>query len=124
MMTFIRPRLRKPAGNALAGTVFAAAWVIRGGPTWWLSIVIEVTVLVRAVLGQLVMGYSCSTRRAAIVRCGVAVLALGVRSRGDVLRICTTLTTHHPWHLRLTPRSVFQRKKAPTGREFIQDPEQ
>jgi hypothetical protein len=49
MMTFIRPRLRKPAGNALAGTVFAAAWVIRGGPTWWLSIVIEVSVLVRAV---------------------------------------------------------------------------
>jgi hypothetical protein len=53
-----------------------------------------------------------------------AVLALGIRSRGDVLRICTTLTTHHPWRLRLTPRSVFQRKKAPTGREFIQDPEQ
>ena len=26
MMAFIRPRLRKPLGIALAGTVFAAAW--------------------------------------------------------------------------------------------------
>ena len=31
MMAFIRPRLRKPLGIALAGTVFAAAWAFRGG---------------------------------------------------------------------------------------------
>ena len=31
MITFIRPRLRKPLGIALAGTVFAAAWALRGG---------------------------------------------------------------------------------------------
>jgi hypothetical protein len=49
MMTFIRPRLRKPLGNALAGTVLAAAWAVRGGPAWPLSIAIEVTILVRAV---------------------------------------------------------------------------
>ena len=36
MMSFIRPRWRKPAWIVLAGTVFAAAWVIRGGPNWWL----------------------------------------------------------------------------------------
>jgi fatty acid desaturase len=36
MMSFIRPRLRKPAWTVLAGAVFAAAWVIRGGPHWWL----------------------------------------------------------------------------------------
>ncbi|MBV9092989.1 MAG: hypothetical protein JO132_03780 [Streptosporangiaceae bacterium] len=36
MMTFISPRLRKPAWTVLAGAVFAAAWVIRGGPQWWL----------------------------------------------------------------------------------------
>lgn len=36
MMSFIRPWLRKPAWIVLAGAVFAAAWVIRGGPHWWL----------------------------------------------------------------------------------------
>jgi hypothetical protein len=49
MMTFIRPRLRKPLRNALAGTVFAAAWALRGGNTWWLAIAIEVTILVSAI---------------------------------------------------------------------------
>jgi hypothetical protein len=49
MMAFIRPRLRKPLGIALAGTVFAAAWALRGGHAWWLSIAMEVTVLVTAV---------------------------------------------------------------------------
>jgi len=48
-MTFIRPRLRKPLRNALAGTVFAAAWALRGGNAWQLSIVMEVTVLVSAI---------------------------------------------------------------------------
>jgi hypothetical protein len=49
MMTFIRPRLRKPLRNALAGTIFAAAWALRGGNAWQLSIVAEVTVLVSAI---------------------------------------------------------------------------
>jgi hypothetical protein len=34
MMRFIRPRLRKPAGIALAGTAYAAAWLARGGSGW------------------------------------------------------------------------------------------
>jgi hypothetical protein len=49
MRAFIRPRLRKPLGYALAGTMFAAAWAFRGGHAWWLSVAIEVTVLVTAV---------------------------------------------------------------------------
>ena len=49
MMAFIRPRLRKPLGIALAGTVFAAAWALRGGHAWQLSVAIEVTVLVSAI---------------------------------------------------------------------------
>jgi hypothetical protein len=49
MMAFIRPRLRKPLGIALAGTVFAAAWALRGGHAWQLSLAMEVTVLVGAV---------------------------------------------------------------------------
>jgi hypothetical protein len=34
MMSFIRPRWRKPAGLILAGAAFAAAWGVRGGPHW------------------------------------------------------------------------------------------
>ena len=49
MMTFIPPRLRKPAGIALAGVVFAAAWLVRGGPLWWVSILAVILVAVRAV---------------------------------------------------------------------------
>src|SRR5579859_7738860 len=49
MMTFIHPRLRKPLGYLAAGTAFAVAWLVRGGSSWWLSILIEVTVLVRAI---------------------------------------------------------------------------
>ena len=48
-MAFIRPRLRRPLGIALAGTVFAAAWALRGGHAWQLSVAMEVTVLVGAV---------------------------------------------------------------------------
>jgi hypothetical protein len=35
---FIAPRLRKPAAYALGGVLFAAAWLVRGGPLWWVSI--------------------------------------------------------------------------------------
>jgi hypothetical protein len=49
MKTFIRPRLRKPLGTALAGALLAGAWLVRGGPGWWWSISIAVTVLVRAI---------------------------------------------------------------------------
>src|SRR5215467_6866481 len=38
MMTIISPRLRKPAIYALAGVLFAAAWLVRGGNLWWVSI--------------------------------------------------------------------------------------
>ena len=38
MMTFIPARLRVPAVYALAGVLFAAAWLVRGGRLWWVSI--------------------------------------------------------------------------------------
>lgn len=41
-MSFIRPRWRKPAWTILAGAVFTAAWVIRGGPHWWLWVSLTV----------------------------------------------------------------------------------
>jgi hypothetical protein len=49
MMALIRPRLRKPLGYGLAGSALAVAWAVRGGPSWFLSIVIEVGVLVIAI---------------------------------------------------------------------------
>jgi hypothetical protein len=49
MMAFIRPRLGKPLGIVPAGTVSAAAWALRGGQAWWLSVAIEVTVLVTTI---------------------------------------------------------------------------
>ncbi len=49
MMPFISPRLRKPVGIALAGAAFAAAWLVRGGPLWWVSIPAVILAAVRAV---------------------------------------------------------------------------
>jgi hypothetical protein len=49
MKASIRPRLRKPLAYGLAGTALAAAWAVRGGPSWFLSIVIEVGVLAIAI---------------------------------------------------------------------------
>lgn len=56
MMAFIRPRLRWPLGIALAGTVFAAAWALRGGGAWQLSVAMEVTVLAAAIASYLRAG--------------------------------------------------------------------
>ena len=49
MMPFISPRLRKPVGVALAGAAFAAAWLVRGGPLWWVSILAVILAAARAV---------------------------------------------------------------------------
>jgi hypothetical protein len=47
MRNFIPPRLRRPLLVALAGAVFAVAWVVRGGATWWISILVVVATAVR-----------------------------------------------------------------------------
>lgn len=49
-MKFIQPRLRKPLGILLAGTLLAVAWLLRGGPSWYLSIVMEVSIVGWAIL--------------------------------------------------------------------------
>jgi len=49
MMSFVSPRLRKPVGIAVAGAVFAAAWLVRGGPLWWVSILVVILAAARAV---------------------------------------------------------------------------
>jgi hypothetical protein len=58
MKTFLSPRLRRPAGIAVAGTAFAAAWLVRGGPSWFLAIVIEVSTIVPVVTAYIQDGRS------------------------------------------------------------------
>jgi hypothetical protein len=48
-MRFIRPRLRKPAGIALLGTAYAAAWLVHGGSGWQWAITAEIGVIAFAV---------------------------------------------------------------------------
>jgi hypothetical protein len=49
MRSFLAPRLRKPVIRGLAGSLLAAAFAVRGGHTWFYSVVIEVTVIGYAV---------------------------------------------------------------------------
>ena len=48
MSTFISRRLWKPGMVFVGGTALAAAWLIRGGQSWYLAIIIEVTILIAA----------------------------------------------------------------------------
>jgi hypothetical protein len=81
MMTSIPPRLRKPLRFALFGTVFAAAWAVRGGPAWFLSIVIEVTVIGRAVAGYVWGGEDSDEGALAGSRADERQQIIGLRSR-------------------------------------------
>ena len=47
MLKVIPRRLRKPLLYTVIGVVFAAAWLVRGGPTWWFSILILVVTAAR-----------------------------------------------------------------------------
>jgi hypothetical protein len=49
MRTFIRPRLWKPGLIFVAGTAFAAAWLVRGGHGLTIAVIIEVTILISAI---------------------------------------------------------------------------
>ena len=81
MMAFIRPRLRKPLGIALAGTVFAAAWALRGDHAWQLSVAMVVTVLVSAVTTYLRAGQDSDDGALAGSRADERQKMLSLRSR-------------------------------------------
>ena len=42
-MSAVSPRLGKPAAVTVTWVLFAAAWLVRGGPLWWVSIVALIT---------------------------------------------------------------------------------
>ena len=89
MITFIRPRLRKPLRNALAGTVFAVAWALRGGNAWWLSIVIEVGVLAQAIAMYVRAGEDNDEGALAGSRADERQKLLSLRSRALALNFAT-----------------------------------
>ncbi len=49
MTAFVSPRLRKPAVTVLGGALFAGAWLVRGGPLWWVSIMTVIATAVRVI---------------------------------------------------------------------------
>jgi len=81
MMTFIRPRMRKPLVYALAGTALAVAWAVRGTPSWFLSIVIEVGVLAIAITTYLRGGQDSDEGALAGSRADERQKLLSLRSR-------------------------------------------
>jgi uncharacterized membrane protein len=106
MMSFMAPRLRKPVIRGLAGTLLAAAFLVRGGHTWWFSILIEVTVLGAAV-GVYRQGREDNDEGAlAGSRADERQQLLGLRSRAlsgrfagiaAVLGLVITTATRSPW---------------------------
>jgi len=81
MMKFIPPRLRKPAGIALAGVLFAAAWLVRGGPLWWVSILAVIAAAVRAVSWYRMGGEDTDEGALAASRADERQKLLSLRSR-------------------------------------------
>jgi hypothetical protein len=81
MMAFIPPRLRKPAGIAVAGMLFGAAWLVRGGPLWWISIPALIAAPARAIF--LYWGSGQDTDAGALVasRADERQQLVGLRSR-------------------------------------------
>jgi hypothetical protein len=81
MMSFIPPRLRKPAGVALAGVVFAAAWLVRGGPLWWVSIPAVILAAARAISWYRMGGQDTDEGALAGSRADERQQLVGLRSR-------------------------------------------
>jgi hypothetical protein len=81
MISFIPPRLRKPLGYVLAGAIFAAAWLVRGGPTWWFAIVVMVSVLARAIATYVRGGQDTDEGELAGSRADERLKELTMRSR-------------------------------------------
>ncbi len=102
MRKFITPRLRLPAGYLAAGTIFAAAWLARGGPNWWIAILIEVTVIVPAVTSYVRSGRDDSLvagrpdERQQLVRTRSRALAGSLAWVAAFAGLCATVALRSP----------------------------
>jgi hypothetical protein len=65
MMTFIPPRLRVPLIYGVGTALFAAAWFVRGGRTWWIGILAIVVAGIRVAV--LYIGGGTDTDAGALV---------------------------------------------------------
>jgi hypothetical protein len=81
MKRSIPPRLRKPTVSVLTGALFAAAWLIRGGPLWWVSIMAVIAASVRAVQLYQVGGTDTDEGALAGSRADERQQAVGLKSR-------------------------------------------
>jgi hypothetical protein len=89
MTTFISPRLRKPLVTALAGVLFASAWLIRGGPLWWVSILSVIATAVRVIAVYRVAGSDTDEGALAGSRADERQKLLSVRSRALACNFAT-----------------------------------
>jgi hypothetical protein len=80
MMTFIPPRLRVPLLYGGAAAVFGAAWLVRGGRTWWIAIVAIVVAIVRIAVLYLGGGTDTDTGALAGGRADERLKLISVRS--------------------------------------------
>ncbi len=81
MLRIIPARLRKPALYALAGLAFAAAWLIHGGHTWFISIVVLVATAVRVIAVYVRAGQDTDEGALAGSRADERLQMLNARSR-------------------------------------------
>jgi fatty acid desaturase len=81
MMKAIPPRLRQPLLYTLVGLVFAAAWLVRGGHTWWFSIVVLVATAARVLTIYLRAGRDTDDGALAGSRADERLKLLNARSR-------------------------------------------
>jgi small-conductance mechanosensitive channel len=81
MLKVIPPRLRKPLLYTLIGVVFAAAWLIHGGRTWWFSIMVLVATAVRVAAVYLRAGKDTDEGALAGSRADERLKLLNARSR-------------------------------------------
>jgi hypothetical protein len=81
MLKVIPPRLRKPLLYTLIGLVFAAAWLIHGGRTWWFSIVVLVATAARVLAVYLRAGQDTDEGALAGSRADERLSLLNARSR-------------------------------------------
>jgi hypothetical protein len=92
MTTFISPRMRKPAVFSLAGALFAAAWLIRGGPLWWVSIMTVIVTAVRVTAFYRMAGQDTDEGALAGSRADERQKQLSLRSRALACNAATVAT--------------------------------
>lgn len=81
MLKVIPARLRQPLLYTLIGVVFAAAWLVRGGHTWWISIMVLVVTAVRVTAVYLRAGQDSDEGALAGSRADERLKLLNARSR-------------------------------------------